>query len=314
MFAMPPSLLAAPFARLPDALRRDGAPSDWFFGKRGGGCMGSFLEGLAAEPDGALLVADIPFGRIFRVSPDGAFALIAEYDGEPNGLARAADGTVWIADHRNGLMRLEPATGEVAPVLRRLRREGFKGLNDLLLAPDGTLYLTDQGQTGMQDPTGRVHARRVDGHVDLLVGTLPSPNGLALCPEGRSLYVAVTRANQVWRVPLHADGHTSKVGVFLNLSGGQVGPDGLTTDAAGNLFVCHSGLGCVWMVDPWGVPLLRIDVPGPLEAGLEVTSVCVGADGTLFVTESVRGEILSVTRPAIEAARGPGLAGLRAPA
>jgi len=50
--------------------------------------------------------------------------------------------------------------------------------------------------------------------------------GLALSPDEKLLYVAVTRANQVWRLPLHPDGTTSKVGVFLNLSGGLAGPDG----------------------------------------------------------------------------------------
>lgn len=293
MFAPPPRITAQPFAQLPAKYQCHGRASDWLFGKRDPN-LGSFLEGPIIDADGALMLADIPFGRLFRVSADGAFSQIAEYDGEPNGLALDSDGTVCISDHRNGIMRFNPATGAVTSELPRLRREGFKGLNDALFGPDGTLYVTDQGQTGMHDPAGRVYARRPDGRVDLMLDTIPSPNGMAMAPDGRTLYVSVTRANQVWRLPLHADGSTTKVNVFLHLSGGHTGPDGLAMDGAGNLFVCHSGMGCVWVFDTLGVPVGRIDVPD----GLDVTSACFGgpARDQLFIIESSKGAIYRVAR------------------
>lgn len=293
MFAPPPAVTAEIFTRLPAHLECRGRHSDWLFGKQNPD-LGSFLESPVVEEDGSLLLADIPFGRIFRVTPDGAFHLLAEYDGEPNGLAPDGEGGLFIADHRNGLLRLDPATGAVEPVLPRLRREGFKGLNDVVLGPDGRIFFTDQGQTGMHDPTGRVYSRTPEGRVDLLVGTIPSPNGMAFSPDGRILYVAVTRANQVWRLPLHPDGSTSKVNIFLQLSGGHTGPDGLATDRDGNLYVCHSGLGCVWVFCERGIPRARIDVP----AGLEVTSACLaGPTGdSLLIVESVSGTISRIDR------------------
>jgi gluconolactonase len=48
----------------------------------------------------------------------------------------------------------------------------------------------------------------------------PSPNGLALNPEETLLFVAMTRGNAVWRLPLLPDGTTSKVGIFAQLAGG----------------------------------------------------------------------------------------------
>lgn len=294
MFAPPAELKAEVFATIPDELKRTGQPSGWFFGKANPR-MHSFLEGPCLARDGSLLVSDIPFGRIFRVTPEGRFETVAEYDGEPNGLAIHKDGSVRIADHRRGLMRLDPGTGEVTTVLGRLRREGFKGLNDVKFDRDGTLWFTDQGQTGMHDPTGRVYRMRPDGAVDLMVDTIPSPNGMALSPDGCVLYVAVTRANQVWRLPLHPDGSTTKVNVFLNLSGGHTGPDGLAVDAEGNLVVCHCGLGVVWVFSPLGEPLWRIRSP----LGLDVTAACYGGpeNRTLYITESESGSILSVEMP-----------------
>ena len=53
-----------------------------------------------------------------------------------------------------------------------------------------------------------------------------SPNGLVMDPDETMLYIAVTRANAVWRMPLPKEGGTFKVGVFVRLSGGLGGPDG----------------------------------------------------------------------------------------
>lgn len=294
MFAPPTELEARLHASLPTELRRTGQSSAWAFGKSQDE-MHSFLEGPCVTRDGDLIVSDIPFGRIFRVSERGRFDQIAEYDGEPNGLSIHRDGSIAMADHRNGLMRLDPVNGTVTPVLPRLRREGFKGLNDVLYDNAGNLFFTDQGQTGMQDPTGRVYRMKPDGQVDLMVDTVPSPNGMALSPDGRTLYVAVTRANQVWRLPLHPDGSTTKVNVFLNLSGGTTGPDGLATDSEGNLVVCHCGFGIVWVFSALGEPLYRIRST----VGLDVTAACFGgADHrTLFITESSSGSILAVDMP-----------------
>ncbi|MGY4282135.1 sugar lactone lactonase YvrE [Bradyrhizobium sp. LM2.7] len=48
--------------------------------------MDSSIEGPSFDKSGDLYVVDIPFGRIFRISRDGVWSLIIEYDGWPNGL------------------------------------------------------------------------------------------------------------------------------------------------------------------------------------------------------------------------------------
>jgi gluconolactonase len=288
-FRPPEDVATEVFARLPESLRITDRRSGWAFGK-GHDFLHSFLEGPSFDRAGNLYVVDIPYGRILRVSPAGDWSVVSEYDGWPNGLKIHKDGTIFIADHRRGILRLDPATGAVTPVLEHVRREGFKGTNDLVFASNGDLYFTDQGQTGLQDPSGRVFRMRTDGQIDYLLENVPSPNGLVLSLDEKLLFVAVTRANQIWRLPLHPDGTTSKVAAFITLSGGLAGPDGLAIDESGGLAVAHCGLGTVWLFDRLGEPLYRVRSC----EGLSTTNLAFGgSDGkTLYITESDSGTIL----------------------
>lgn len=295
MFAAPPVIRAQVFATLPDALRKRGERSAWMDVQQRGREAHSFIEGPVFDSRGHLLFTDIPFGRIFRMDPQGRIELVHEYDGEPNGLKLLDDHRVLVADHKHGILLLDLRSGDMRPHCDRPLLERFRGVNDLYLAPDGCLYFTDQGQSGLQDPSGRVYCLEPTGRLQCLMSNIPSPNGLVLEPGCAALLVAVTRANQVWRLPLLVGGGVSKVGAFINLSGG-VGPDGLALGPGGCLAVCHPGLGCVWVFSPHGEPLARVQSP----AGRMTTNCTFGgpAGYTLFITESDTGSILRADLPA----------------
>lgn len=294
MYAAPEEIGTQVFARLPDALRLPERRSEWRDGQPGTHAEHSMLEGPSFALDGTLYCVDIAHGRIFAVNADGEFRVVADYDGEPNGLKIHRDGRLFVADYKNGIVIVDPETGRVEPYLQRFRLERFKAVNDLVFSSSGDLYFTDQGLTGMHDPTGRVFRASADGRVECLIDNIPSPNGIVLDPTESMLYVAVTRANSIWRVPLLADGGVAKVGNFIQLSGG-VGPDGLAVDADGNLAVAHVGLGSVWLFSALGEPMLRVRSC----EGLHTTNVAYGGvDGrTLFITESASGNILMARMP-----------------
>jgi gluconolactonase len=249
----------------------------------------TFLEGPSFDREGNLFVVDIPWGRIFKITASGEVSVAAEYDGEPNGLKFHKDGRGFIADHRHGIMVFDPRSGKVEPYFDRPMLQRFKGTNDLVFASNGDMYFTDQGQTGLHDPTGRLYRLRTNGQLDCILDNVPSPNGLVLNADENIVFLAVTRDNAIWRVPLMKDGTASKVGIFIQMSGGA-GPDGMAIDNQGNLAVCHAGFGAVWIFSAKGEPLYRVDSPeGPF------TTNCAygGADGKqLFVTESKSGTIL----------------------
>jgi gluconolactonase len=285
-FAPPPHCGTEVFTRLPDRFRKP-RPTEWARWNRGGREIDSFLEGPCVDAEGRLYVTDIPFGRIFRIRAEGDWEQLTEYDGWPNGMKMAPDGHLLVTDYKRGLLRLNPASGAVTPLLEDARSEGFKGLNDLALGADGSIFFTDQGQTGLHDPTGRVYRLQADGRLDQLIGTVPSPNGIVVAPDLSHVLVAVTRANQVWRLPLHGDGAVTKAGIFLHLHGGPGGPDGLAWDGSGQLLVAHTGVGTVWRFNAQGKPTLGITSC----AGASTTNLCVSGDD-LFITESETGSIL----------------------
>lgn len=191
-------------------------------------------------------------------------------------------------------MVLDPKSGNIEPLLSRPLLKHFIGPNDLIFASNGDLYFTDQGQSGLQDPTGRLYRLRATGELDLLLTNVPSPNGLVLAPDERSVLLCVTRDNAIWRVPLMSNGTASKVGAFIRLSGGA-GPDGCAMDEQGNLAICHVGLGVIWLMSPLGEPLYRVQS----SAGLGTTNCAYGGPGnkTLYITESRTGTILMAEMP-----------------
>lgn len=190
------------------------------------------------------------------------------------------------------MLLFDPETNGISPLLTRRNLERFKGPNDVIVDSKDNIYFTDQGQTSMVDQTGRVYRLCPDRKLDVLVSNGISPNGLVLSPDETFLYVAMTRSNEVWRLPLHADGSTSKVGVFFR-SFGTAGPDGLAVDEEGNLFVCHPSLGSVFVVDKHGMPKTRI---ASGSKGINLTNCTFGGpDGkTLFVTDSLLANVQTV--------------------
>ncbi|MEH6753788.1 MAG: SMP-30/gluconolactonase/LRE family protein [Alphaproteobacteria bacterium] len=294
MFAAPPVIETKILVDINAAFGITDRQSEWaklLFGRPN---TPSFLEGPSFDRDGNLWLVDVAWGRLFRVSPSGALDVACQYDGEPNGLAFHRDGYGVIADHYHGLMRLDPASRAVEPLLLRNTNERFRGTNDLTYASNGDLYFTDQGTSDLIDRSGRVFCLRANGTLDLICDHLPSPNGLVLNPDENVLFVGLTRDNAVWRMRLNDNGRADQVGRLIRLSGGT-GPDGMAADADGNILVCHVGFGAIWVFSPTGEPLYRVNSC----KGLAITNCAFGGpdNRTLYITESSSGCVLTAELP-----------------
>jgi gluconolactonase len=294
VFAAPKLIKTRVFAEVPAKLRRKKPPAARLAAGKGPTPAGCFLEGPSFDRAGNLYTVDLAYGRIFRFDRQGSCEVVAEYDGEPNGLAIHRDGRIFIADHKLGILVLDPKSGRVSPLVARYHQQSFKGVNDLIFDSKGNLLFTDQGQSDLADPTGCVYCLSTKNELRRIADCIPSPNGLALNKVESTLFVAATRANAVWRLPFAPDGTVVRMGVQIQLSGGR-GPDGMAMDEAEGLAVAHPDMGAVWVFNHRGEPLYRVQSSG----SDFVTNVCHGgADRrTLYITDSGMGLILMARVP-----------------
>jgi gluconolactonase len=243
-----------------------------------------FTEGPVWVRDGYLLFSDPNANRIYRYDPrdGGALAVfreksgydatdIAEY-GQPgsNGLALDARGRLTIDEHgRHRVTRLEP-DGSLTVLAERYQGKRLNSPNDLVYRSDGTLFFTDP-PFGLprfhSDPRRELDYSGVfalDGSgLRLLARDLEGPNGIALSPDERFLYVSnwdpVRKV--VMRYAVAKNGSLSQGRVLFDMGGapGEEALDGLKVDERGNLYV--SGPGGVWILSPEGTHLGTLRLP-----------------------------------------------------
>src|SRR5919108_657251 len=141
-------------------------------------------------------------------------------------------------------------------------------------------------------PFGRIFRIDKQGDWELIVQYDGWPNGIKLNKKNSQVYVAITRSQQIWRLPLMAGGTVSKSGVAIQLSGGHAGPDGIETDEEDGLVVCHLGVG-IWRFDANCLPTHLA------HAGKEhrlMTNIAFSGK-TLYITDSANGEIVTAEMP-----------------
>lgn len=287
-------LAAEPAFCLPENLRHKGEPSAWARMTRPGQAMHSFLEAAFFDEARNLWLSDVPYGRVFRVSPTGVWKVMHRFDGEPHAMRLAPDGRHIAVDYRHGLIEL---TGHDSfeVLANGLEGQAFLGLSDMCYGADGTLWFTDSGRTSLSDPHGRVYCLSSAGEMRLLLDCVPYANGICLSPDGAWLYVAATRANQVWRLSSRLpETGQPMAGTFLQLSGG-LGPDGLATNGRGWLAVAQAQAGRAYVFDALGDAIAEVRVP----EGLWTTSVTFHPDdqSRLFIVDAQTGSVFTAEIP-----------------
>ena len=150
--------------------------------------------------------------------------------------------------------------------------------NDVVVKSDGSIYFTDPPYGTKQELTFAGVYRLSPDHntLDLLVGDIPTPNGLAFSPDEKVLYVSNTDGMNIYAFDVLPDGTLGSRSVFIEMHGW---PDGMKVDIKGNLYV-SDGMFAISVYDSMGKHLLDIATP-------EDTTNCAfgGPDNkTLFIT------------------------------
>jgi gluconolactonase len=218
--------------------------------------------------------------------------------GEPgsNGLTTDAQGRLVLAQHGDRrIARLNPGdqlnpNKTFTTIVDNYQGKKFNSPNDLVYDSKGNLYFTDPPyglEKRLDDPKKElpfqgVFRVGVDGKLTLLVQDLKYPNGIALSPDEKTLYVAVSDPqNAIWMAyDLKEDGTVANGRVFANVTsmvpGNKGLPDGMKIDSKGNLWA--TGPGGVLIFNPQGKHL------GTIRTGQATGNCAWGDDGsTLYV-------------------------------
>lgn len=265
-------------------------------------------EGPVLMPDGSWLVVEMSPDRgcVTRLASDGAIIEVLAKTGRPNGLARDAEGNVWIAESSDpALLKLTP-DGRLETFMNECDSEPFLFPNDLAFGPDGSLYLTDSGILFEEfAPGGQVRPDwatvPVDGRVYRIDVTnkgiekvdegIRFTNGVAVGPDGM-LYSNETLTGMVFRYALEGDrvGPRQEFGNVLVASDDDSlrGPDGMKFAANGDLYVTVVGQGDVTVLGTTGEVVNRIKTEGNFP-----TNIAFGPEGSkrMYVTEDQFGTI-----------------------
>lgn len=246
-----------------------------------------FTEGPVWSNAGYLLFSDIPNNHIIKYSPDGTFSIFRENTNGANGLMFDKSGQLVACEGETGRVTAMDSSGEIHVLASEYKGKRFNSPNDLVIDSTGGIYFTDpvfgRGRKLSQDKEA-VYYLHPDGRVRRVIDNLTKPNGVILAPDGKKLFIVDTYNKFVWAYLIDRVGFPTDPYIFAELKlpkdaqNNRSGADGITIDAAGNLYVTSS-LG-VQVFNPKGDLLGIIDVP-------EKPSNCTigGADNkTLYIT------------------------------
>lgn len=248
--------------------------------------------------EGYLLFSDVPGNAIFRwdgkrttafLAPSGfqAFPIPATLrEAGSNGLALGRGGLLLADSGTRAIVRVDLATRQRTIVADRHEGKRFNSPNDLAMARNGDIYLTDPpyGLAGIQKsplrelPYTGVFRITPDNRVHLVADNL-FPNGIALSPDDRTLYVTDTSG---WvAIDLDASGMPARQRPFVpSESVGGARGDGMKADAAGNLWA--SGRGGIYVFSPTGEHIGFAPIAG------RVSNCAFGPDRQLFITNDTQ--------------------------
>ncbi|HEX7599405.1 MAG TPA: SMP-30/gluconolactonase/LRE family protein, partial [Polyangia bacterium] len=214
-----------------------------------------------------------PAAKIYRYEPStGIFAPIP-YPGEAtstNGLAVDAQAELVACERWNGRVA-RVSSGKRSIVADHAPTGGtLNAPNDLVIRADGNIYFSDTtwgARPGTHAPTA---VYRVSPAGVLSVAfQVAMPNGVALSPDGKTLYVGSDTQDRLWRLPVAADGGVGSpepFGLDAAIPGGKLHvPDGLCVDDVGRVYVTNNSqeVSAIVILDHDGHFAGRIPFPVP---------------------------------------------------
>ncbi len=278
-----------------------------------------FLEGPAWHASGDLYFSDIAGNRILKLGTDGLVSVFRADSGRTNGNTFDAQGRLISCEGaefgpggRRRLVRTDLSTGQVEVLTERFEGKRYNAPNDVCVDTRGRIWFTDPYYWTETDSLemGCEAVYCIDGANVRRVLSQPDigrPNGLAITPDDRTLYVIdshnVAGGNRkIWAFDVADDGSLRGQRLVFDFGQGR-GGDGMRLDRQGNLWVAAGVLKTrnphettavktgVYVISPEGQLLGRIPIPEDVItnlafAGPEMKTLYITAGKTLFCVET----------------------------
>jgi gluconolactonase len=277
---------------------------------------GGLTEGPAAAPDGSIYFSDIPLGTdkgmILRFDPKTRQTTVFTDDsGKSNGLEFDAEGRLVAcegADHGGRrVSRWDVRTKQRTTLTDRYQGKRYNACNDLTIDRRGRIYFSDPRYLGPEPRElehRAVYRIDTDGKVVEVTHEVEKPNGVALSPDEKTLYLAdhnngsdgldppgtavAKGAMKVYAFPLGPDGLVNGPRKTLVDFGTEDGCDGMTVDTQGHIYLTARSAKRpgVLVIDPTGKEVGFIPT-GPAPSGGRPSNVTFGAGdekNVLYVT------------------------------
>ncbi len=249
---------------------------------RSANIRGGLTEGPAVAPDGSIYFTDIPSGPdkslIVRFDPATRQTSVFSADaGMANGLAFDALGYLIACEGSDTggrrVSRWDTRTGKSQTIVDRYQGKKFNAPNDLVLDSKGRIYFTDPRYVGSEPRElehRAVYRIDTDGKVVEVTHEVEKPNGIALSPDEKTLYVAdhnngsdgidptgpkpTKGAMKIYSYPLGPDGLVAGARKTIYDFGTEDGCDGMCVDTAGRIYLTARGSKRpgVLVIDPAG--------------------------------------------------------------
>lgn len=276
-----------------------------------------FPEGPVVCPDGSLIVTEIKEGRLTRIAPDGAKTLFSACGGGPNGLAFGPDGALYLCNNGGNryadgfsmgvgphpnyaggyIQRVDAKTGEAKVLYAEVDGHRLSAPNDIVFDAQGGFYFTDVGKrfSRNRDHGGLYYALPDGSRIEEIAYPMFTPNGCALSPDGRTLYVAETEGARLVSFEVEGPGVLKKAPPFAAHSGRVVAglPGGAKFDsikalANGNIVCATLITGYLTEFAPDGRVVAEIKMPDVFP-----TNLCFGGPDmrTAYITLSDHGQV-----------------------
>ncbi len=224
----------------------------------------TFTEGPAWAKEGYLVFSETPTGKLWKWVPGQKVQVLKEDAGGPSGNAFDAEGRLYTCETRARRITRTDKKGVMEVVAERWAGKRLNAPNDLVVSRTGHVYFTDpafgeQADHRELDFYGVYDVPPKGAPMKLVAKPAGRPNGIALSPNGKILYVVNSDEKNVRAYDVDKNGDTSNERVLISKLEGV--PGGIKVDEKGSLYITGRGVS-IFTAD--GKPVHTIDMREPV--------------------------------------------------